>query len=65
MILLSDPRVLHVPVDDCGEPLVEVASVPALRLDPRERDAAGSYGRLRSGVLKRLRLAPGDSARAA
>jgi len=59
MILLSDPQVLHIPVRECGEPLAEVAAVPALRLDPRERDAAGGYGRLRSGVVERLRLAAG------
>lgn len=54
MILLSDPQVIGIPVQDCGEPLVEIASVPAIALDPRERDAAGAYGRVRAGVLERL-----------
>ncbi|MFJ4366647.1 M15 family metallopeptidase [Streptomyces chartreusis] len=54
MILLSDPRVINIPVQDYGEPLAEIASVPVFVLDPRERDAAGAYGRVRIGVLERL-----------
>ena len=57
MILLSDPQVINIPVQDCGEPLAEIASVPQMALDPRERDEAGAYGRVRTGVLERLRLA--------
>lgn len=53
LILLSDPRVLRVPVADCGEPLVEMGPVSRLRLDSRERDADGAYGRVRAGVLER------------
>jgi D-alanyl-D-alanine dipeptidase len=60
MILLSDPRVISVPVHDCGEPLAEIASVPAIKLDPRQRDEAGAYGRVRIGVLERLRPASGE-----
>ncbi|WP_393073699.1 M15 family metallopeptidase [Streptomyces sp. LN704] len=54
MILLSDPKVIGIPVQDCGEPLAEIASVPVIVLDPRERDEAGAYGRVRIGVLERL-----------
>lgn len=57
MILLSDPRVIDTPVADCGEPLAEIATVPAVILDPRERDERGAYGRVRTGVLERLRSA--------
>ncbi|MGW5257637.1 M15 family metallopeptidase [Streptomyces sp. NPDC004012] len=57
MILLSDPRVIGTPVADCGEPLAEIATVPAVKLDPRERDERGAYGRVRIGVLERLRSA--------
>ncbi|MET8860596.1 M15 family metallopeptidase [Streptomyces sp. NPDC004579] len=57
MILLSDPQVMKIPVQDCGEPLAEIASLPAIALDPRERDEAGTYGRVRIGVLERLHLA--------
>jgi D-alanyl-D-alanine dipeptidase len=57
MILLSDPRVAALPVHECGEPLVEAGTLPGVRLDPRERDAAGAYGRVRRGLGERLRLA--------
>ncbi|MFK0294017.1 M15 family metallopeptidase [Streptomyces sp. NPDC090442] len=57
MVLLSDPRVRNVPVLECGEPLVEIAGDSGITLDPRERDAAGEYGRVRAGVLERLRSA--------
>lgn len=57
MILLSDPQVISIPLQDCGEPLAEVASLPSTVLDPRERDEAGAYGRVRIGVLERLHSA--------
>jgi len=57
MILLSDPQVINIPVQDCGEPLAEIASAPEIALDLRERDEAGAYGRARIGVLERLRSA--------
>ncbi|MEU6663057.1 M15 family metallopeptidase [Streptomyces sp. NPDC046821] len=57
MILLSDPRVINIPVQDCGEPLVEITSFREISLDARERDEAGAYGRVRIGVLERLSLA--------
>ncbi|MFI7006409.1 M15 family metallopeptidase [Streptomyces sp. NPDC050145] len=57
MILLSDPQVARIPVQDCGEPLAEIASAPEITLDSRERDEEGAYGRVRAGVLERLRAA--------
>ncbi|MBG7702458.1 hypothetical protein HCJ76_31395 [Streptomyces sp. MC1] len=57
MILLSDPRVFDTPVADCGEPLVQIATTATVLLDPRERDEHGAYGRVRTGVLARLRSA--------
>jgi D-alanyl-D-alanine dipeptidase len=57
VILLSDPRLAAISVQDCGEPLAEITSVPEIALDPRERDEAGAYGRVRIGVLGRLRSA--------
>ncbi|MFF2811254.1 M15 family metallopeptidase [Streptomyces sp. NPDC058000] len=60
MIVLSDPRVAGVPVRECGEPLAEVATLPSVTLDPRERDAAGAYGRARTGVCERLRAAAAE-----
>ncbi|MEV8204251.1 M15 family metallopeptidase [Streptomyces sp. NPDC079189] len=60
MILLSDPRVISVPVLDCGEPLAEISAMPSVTLDPGERDEAGEYGRVRLGVLERLCSASGE-----
>lgn len=57
MILLSDPRVRDIQVHDCGEPLAEIADAPPLRLDERERDPQGAWGRVRTGVLDRLLIA--------
>ncbi|MFE6687647.1 M15 family metallopeptidase [Streptomyces sp. NPDC057743] len=57
MVLLSDPRVRNIPVLECGEPLVEIGVDAGITLDPRERDEAGEYGRVRAGVLERLRAA--------
>lgn len=52
IVLMSDPRVAAIPVDDCGEPLVDVHGT--LLVDDRRADAAGSYAHLRRGVLDRL-----------
>ena len=54
MILLSDPRVAAVPSTDNGEPLIDLRTVPALRLDDRQADPAGAYCRLRAAVVVRL-----------
>lgn len=53
IVLLADPEVAAVPVAECGEPLVDVRDA-GLRLDPRYRDAGGSWARLRAGVVERL-----------
>ena len=55
--MLSDPRVAAMPVKDCGEPLVEIESCAAIRVDPRERRPDGAFGRVRQGVLERLKRA--------
>ncbi|MFJ6809132.1 M15 family metallopeptidase [Streptomyces anulatus] len=49
---MSDPRVAAIPVDDCGEPLVDVHGT--LLVDDRRADTTGSYAYLRRGVLDRL-----------
>ncbi|MFD5465115.1 M15 family metallopeptidase [Kitasatospora sp. NPDC127059] len=54
IITLADPRVAAVPLDDCGEPLVDLRGVPQLLLDDRQADDSGAYARVRSGVLDRL-----------
>ncbi|MFG1868842.1 M15 family metallopeptidase [Micromonospora arborensis] len=54
MILLSDPRVAAVPSADDGDPLLDLRELPELWLDGRAADPAGSYARLRAGVVDRL-----------
>ncbi|WP_329100569.1 M15 family metallopeptidase [Micromonospora sp. NBC_01699] len=54
MVLLSDPGVTATQVRECGEPLVDLRDVDALRLDHRLADSAGAFARLRVGVVDRL-----------
>lgn len=54
MILLSDPRVAAVPVDDDGDRLTDLRTVPGLRLDKRTSDPGGAYAWLRSELVSRL-----------
>lgn len=55
VVLISDPRVASVPIEDCGEPLVDVRG--RLRVDGRLADGAGAYALLRAGLLTRLETA--------
>ncbi|WP_329112588.1 M15 family metallopeptidase [Streptomyces sp. NBC_01353] len=52
--LMSDPKVAAVPVEECGERLVDVREEGSLLVDPRKRDDAGAFAHLRAGVLDRL-----------
>lgn len=54
MVVLSDPEVMGIPVVECGEPLVDLRAVGALRLDSRLADPQGSFAKLRVGVVDRL-----------
>lgn len=54
MILLSDPLIAAVPVQDCGEELIDLRAMPDLLLDTRKRDAAGAWAHVRQGVAERL-----------
>ncbi|WP_330273885.1 dipeptidase [Lentzea sp. NBC_00516] len=54
MVWLSDPAVAAVPVRERGEPLVDLRTVAALRLDSRLADEEGLYAQLRLGVVDRL-----------
>ncbi|HEX6684682.1 MAG TPA: M15 family metallopeptidase [Candidatus Limnocylindrales bacterium] len=54
LVLLSDPVIAEVPLRECGEPLIDLRSVRALRVDPRLADPAGHYALLRRGVTDRL-----------
>ncbi|MBV1938565.1 M15 family metallopeptidase [Streptomyces sp. BV286] len=55
IVLMSDPRVAAVPVQECGERLVDVRSEGRLLVDERKKqDPAGAFAHLRIGVLGRL-----------
>ncbi|WP_369191443.1 M15 family metallopeptidase [Streptomyces sp. R08] len=51
IVLMSDARVAAIPVEECGEPLVDVSAV--LLVDDRKKDT-GAELHLRQGVLDRL-----------
>lgn len=53
-MLLSDPAVSAVPVEECEEPLVDLRTFPELRVDMRRQDPAGSWARLRHDLAVRL-----------
>ncbi|NRQ37029.1 M15 family metallopeptidase [Nonomuraea sp. NN258] len=55
VVLISDPRVVAVPVRECGEPLADVRG--RLRVDTRLADDEGAYAHLRAGLLARLERA--------
>jgi D-alanyl-D-alanine dipeptidase len=54
ILLLSDPRIAAVPVEDRGEPLVDLRTVDALRVDHRQADEAGAYAHVRAAIVDRL-----------
>ncbi|MEU3895522.1 M15 family metallopeptidase [Streptomyces sp. NPDC045251] len=55
IVLMSDPRVAAVPVQECGERLVDVRQDSPLLVDRRKwQDSAGDFAYLRKGVLARL-----------
>jgi len=51
-VLISDPKIMDIPVADCGEPLVDLRT--ALRVDTRLADGDGSFAKVRSSVADRL-----------
>ncbi|WP_155361615.1 M15 family metallopeptidase [Acrocarpospora macrocephala] len=55
VVLISDPRVAGVPVEECGEVLSDVRG--RLRVDDRLADPAGAYALLREGLVTRLEAA--------
>ncbi|MEE1797697.1 M15 family metallopeptidase [Streptomyces sp. JV176] len=60
IVLMSDPRVAAVPVEECGERLVDVRADGTLLVDPRKEDEAGTFCLLREGILERLVKAQGS-----
>lgn len=57
IVLISDPRILRIPLRECGEPLVDCRS--HLLVSERRSDPAGDWAHLRAGVVERLLRAEG------
>jgi zinc D-Ala-D-Ala dipeptidase len=55
--LIADPRVVAIPIRDCGEPLVDLRDVGCLAFDTRKRDVEELWLHARSGIAERLRRA--------
>ena len=53
--LIADPRVLAIPIRECGESLVDLREVVGVAIDERKRDADGLWLHARVGVADRLR----------
>ncbi|MEO3868752.1 M15 family metallopeptidase [Nonomuraea sp. B12E4] len=54
IVLLSDPRIAEVLVKECGEPLVDLRSLEAVRIDRRLADSEGAFAHVRLSVADRL-----------
>jgi D-alanyl-D-alanine dipeptidase len=54
IVLLSDPRIAALPVKECEEPLVDLRTLEAVRIDPRLADLEGAYAHVRLIVADRL-----------
>ncbi|RSN11753.1 dipeptidase [Nonomuraea sp. WAC 01424] len=54
MIVLADPEISRIPVEESGEALIDLRAIPALRLDPRLADPDAHYARLRLSLVDRL-----------
>nr|WP_062330612.1 M15 family metallopeptidase [Herbidospora sakaeratensis] len=57
MIYLSDPVIGRIPVEENGDELLDLGTVPALCVDPRMAAANPSHAWLRRGVVDRLVVA--------
>jgi D-alanyl-D-alanine dipeptidase len=51
---LTDPHIAHLPVNECGEPLVDVRAVESIRTVPSPDDPFGVHAHLRRTVVDRL-----------
>jgi D-alanyl-D-alanine dipeptidase len=54
ILLMSDSKVVAIPVTECGERLVDVRLGGLLLVDARKQDPADAFAYLRDGVLERL-----------
>jgi D-alanyl-D-alanine dipeptidase len=54
VLLLSDPSIAAIPLQDNGEELVDLRTLPDLLLDDRKQDPGGAWAHLRRGVAERV-----------
>jgi D-alanyl-D-alanine dipeptidase len=54
IVLMSDRRVAAIPLQECGEQLVDVRAHGGIQVDLRKQDADGAFMHLRKGVFDRL-----------
>lgn len=54
IVLMSDPQVAAIAVQECGERLVDVRHTSSLLVDARRQDPTDAFAYLREGVLERL-----------
>lgn len=57
IVLMSDPRVSAIPVQDCGECLVDTRASGQFLVDDRKQDPDGHYAYLRHSLVGRLQHA--------
>lgn len=54
IILISDPKVLQIPIQENNDQLVDIRDYPEILLDTRKSKASNSYFRLRKSVVAKL-----------
>jgi len=54
IILISDPRVLKVPIQDNRDPLIDLASFSELKIDQRKSKVSQSFSKIRTSAALKL-----------
>ena len=57
IVLIGDPRVTGIDVQECGETLVDLTPIPRLRIDGRKADETRGWHHARAGLADRLAAA--------
>lgn len=54
IILISDPRVLQIPIAENGEPLVDLRTIPQVKIDHRKSSDSDLYFKIRKTLADKL-----------
>ena len=54
IVLISDPRVLQIQIQENNDPLIDMRTIPELIIDTRKSNSSNSYFKLRQSVLMKL-----------